>query len=169
MLYPSSPPGLPERPVIQSLTTFTPTGSSTWLPVKSTSSTSCERHLGCMRSPGSHAKIQRPQVSRSRKLQLAQSLVASSLSRYQLSPLRCCLSALRLLGAIGGLAMLCLIGFASLFLRKRGGPKIPKIRKASGSVSLFDHQEGRPVPGVAEAAVVKRPLLYVRGSPSFPF
>lgn len=73
-------------------------------------------------------------------------------------------------GAIGGLTLLCLVGFLLLSFRKRGGLKIPKIRKASGPMSLFDSQEVRPDPSMEEAtAAVKRPLLYVCGSGSFPF
>jgi hypothetical protein len=55
-----------------------------------------------------------------------------------------------------------------VLLSQTGGPKIPVIRRASGPMSLFDSQEGRPGPGMEEAAVVKRPLLYVRGSLSSP-
>ena len=63
--------------------------------------------------------------------------------------------------------MLCIIGFVLLFFRKRGGPEIPKIRKASRQMSLFESQERSSDPGMEEAAAVKRPLLYVRGSFSF--
>ena len=69
------------------------------------------------------------------------------------------------LGTVGGLVVLCLTGLViiALLLRKRGGLKIPKIRKASGPVSLFDSEESlRSDPREGEAAAVKRPLLYVR-------
>ena len=49
-----------------------------------------------------------------------------------------------------------------LFLHKRGSLKIPRIRKASGPMSLFDPQEGKPSFGTEEAVAVRRPLLYVR-------
>jgi hypothetical protein len=54
-------------------------------------------------------------------------------------------------------------------LSQTGGPKIPVIRGASGSVSLFDSQEERRGPGMKGAAVVERSLLYVRGSLSSTF
>lgn len=58
----------------------------------------------------------------------------------------------------------------ALLPQRRGeGPKISEIRKASGLMSLLDSQGGRPGSGVEEAAVVKRPLLYVRSSLPFPF
>jgi len=75
------------------------------------------------------------------------------------------LATFRLTGAIGGLTLLCLTGFLFIFFRKRGGLKIPKIRRASGPMSLFDPQEERPGPGMEEAAV-ERPLSYVCGTGS---
>ena len=60
--------------------------------------------------------------------------------------------------------MLGLIGFALFFLRKGRGLNMPRIRKASGPMSLFDPQEGRLDPEM-EAVAVKRPLLYVRDPP----
>ena len=66
---------------------------------------------------------------------------------------------------------MCLTLFSLIFFRKRGGLKIPKIRRASGPMSLFDSQEERHDPGTEEAAAVERPLLYVCGTDSlyFPF
>ena len=57
--------------------------------------------------------------------------------------------------------MLCLAAFGLFFLRKRGGLKIPRIRKSSGKVSLFDPEAERPSMRTEDTAV-KRPLLYVR-------
>ena len=71
------------------------------------------------------------------------------------------------LGTVGGLVVLCLTGLViiTLLFRKQGGLKIPKIRKASGPVSLFDSEESlRSDPREGEAAAVKRPLLYVRSA-----
>jgi hypothetical protein len=99
---------------------------------------------------------------------LAQSSVANPLSHYQLSPSRCYLSTLRLLGTIGGLAVLCLAGSGPPISRKRGAPKIPEACRASGPMCLFDSQEGRPGPEVEEPAIVKHPPLYVRRFPYFP-
>ena len=62
--------------------------------------------------------------------------------------------------------MLGLIGFALFFFRKGKGLNVPRIRKASGPMSLFDPQEGRLDPEM-EAVAVKRPLLYVRAPPTF--
>jgi hypothetical protein len=91
------------------------------------------------------------------------------LTPSQQQGLRCRLFALRLSGTIGGLAVLCIIGFGLLFLRKRGDLKIPRIRKASGPGSLFDSKEGRLDPRMEEAAAVRRLLLYVRNTLSFSF
>ena len=60
------------------------------------------------------------------------------------------------------MAALCLIGLGLVFFRKGRRLKIPKIRRASGPMSLFDPQDSRLDPDV-EAVAVKRPLLYVRG------
>jgi len=60
--------------------------------------------------------------------------------------------------------VLGLVVFGLFFLRKRGGLKILKIRKSSGTASLFDPEVERPSLGVEEAAV-QRPLLYVRSPP----
>jgi len=69
-----------------------------------------------------------------------------------------------LLGVIGGLVVLCLVTFGLFFLRKRGGLKMPRIRKSSEAVSLFDPEAERPGL-IMEEAAVKRPLLYVRNLP----
>lgn len=83
--------------------------------------------------------------------------------------LRYRLFALRSLGVVGGFAVLSLLVFGLFFWRRRG-LNIPRIRKATGPMSLFDPQERRPDLGMEEATV-KRPLLYVRGNfaLSFPF
>ena len=82
---------------------------------------------------------------------------------------KCCLFVPRLLGAIGGFVVLCILGFGLCFLRKQGGIRIPRIRKASGPMSLFDPQEGKPNLGLEEAVAVRRPLLYVRDFLFFSF
>jgi len=46
-------------------------------------------------------------------------------------------------------------GICTALLSKMGEGGIPKIRIASGSMSLLETQEGRPGPGMEEAAVVK--------------
>jgi len=176
--YPSPTPGLPEQRADGPTTTFSPTRSSTLLQVMSTS---CECYLRWIVSPGFHAVIQCPRrrriclqpptrMSRSRSPQLFQSPVVSKFivtlpTCFQWRGLRISLVTFRLKGAIGGLILLCLTGFAFIFFRKRRGLTIPKIRRASRPMSLFDSQEERPGPGMDETAV-ERPLLYVCGTGS---
>ena len=99
--------------------------------------------------------------------QLVRSSVVGPSSHYKFPPLKRCLFVLPSLGTVGGLAALCLIGFALFFIRTGRHLKIPRIRKASGPMSLFDPQEGRLDPDV-DAVAVRRPLLYVRSPSLFP-
>lgn len=73
------------------------------------------------------------------------------------------MSAVCLLGTVAGIVVLSLIGFALVLFCKRRGFRIPKIRKASGPMSLFGSEERRSHPRVEEGFALQRPLLYVRG------
>jgi len=128
--------GIPEQRIDGPTTTFTPTGSSMQLPMMSTSIITSSSSSDLPSATNTDVPESKTPVG----------AIAG--------------------GTIGGLAVLCVTGFALLFFLKRGGPRVPGIRKASGPMSLFDSQERRPDPRMEEAAAVKRPLLYDPTNPA---
>lgn len=91
-------------------------------------------------------------------LQLARSPVVSPLfaTITKQQGLRMCF-----IGTVGGIVVLFLVGCGLHSFCKGRGLRIPKIRKASGPMSLFDSQEWRHNPQGEETIAVERPLLYV--------